>query len=131
MVGTDPIADMLTRVRNASSVGKTQTSIPFSKLKLAVAETIKKAGYFEDVKTNGEGISREIIVEINAEDQSPAFTELKRLSKPGRRVYSAAQDMPRVKSGRGMVVVSTSNGVMSGEQARKQKVGGELICSIY
>lgn len=128
---TDPIADMLTRVRNASAVGKNEVRLPSSKLKQTVAEQLKKAGYLEAVKVEKAKPQDELVITIFAEGSAPVFTEIERVSKPGRRVYAGASDIPKVKNGRGIVIVSTSKGVMTGVEAIKQRLGGELICKVY
>jgi small subunit ribosomal protein S8 len=128
---TDPVADMLTRVRNASAVGKNEVRLPNSNLKQKVAEQLKKAGYFEAVKVEKAKPQDELVITIFAEGNAPVFTEIERVSKPGRRVYAGATDIPKVKNGRGTVIVSTSKGVMTGVEAIKQRLGGELICKVY
>lgn len=128
---TDPIADLLTRIRNAAMVGKREVRVPTSKLKKVVAEQLVKNKYLESV-TLEEGKPRgTLVITINREGENPTFTELTRVSKPGRRVYSAASDIPRIKSGRGIVLVSTSHGVMTGHEAVKNKLGGELLLKVY
>ena len=128
---TDPIADLLTRIRNAVMVGKTEVSVPVSKQKVAVAKELKKAGYLFDVKVE-EGKPRGIIfIQINKPGENANITEISRVSRPGRRVYVKSTEIPKVKSGRGMVLVSTSKGVMSGKEAVKQKLGGELLLKVY
>lgn len=131
MQTTDPIADLLTRIRNAIAVGKGEISVPASKLKLTVAEQLKKAGYLSAVKFV-EGTPRgTIVITINESDENPRITEIHRVSKPGQRVYAKTTEIPRIKSGRGIVLVSTSHGVMTGDQAKKARLGGELICKVY
>ncbi|HSE60671.1 MAG TPA: 30S ribosomal protein S8 [Candidatus Saccharimonadales bacterium] len=131
MQSTDPIADLLTRIRNAIAVGKTEVTAPASKIKLTVAEQLKKAGYLSAVKLE-EGTPRgTIIITINEAGEPAKITEIQRVSKPGQRVYAKAADIPRVKSGRGIVLVSTSQGVMTGEQAKKARLGGEVLCKVY
>jgi small subunit ribosomal protein S8 len=122
---------MLTRIRNAINVGKSEVSLPTSKLKLVVAKELVKAGYLASVKTAKSQPRDEIVITINEAGSSPVITEIARVSKPGRRVEVSAADIPRVKSGRGIVLVSTSKGVMTGAAARKAKLGGELICKVY
>ena len=131
MVSTDPIADMLTRIRNAISVSKTEARMPHSNAKESVAKILKDSGFVNNVSVEKIAGGKDLIIEINEEGSNPTITEIKRLSKPGRRVYAKAADIPRVKNGRGVVVVSTSRGVMTGSEAIKQRVGGELICSVY
>jgi small subunit ribosomal protein S8 len=128
---TDPIADLLTRIRNASMVGKNEIRVPSSKLKKVVAEQLKKAKYLTDVKVEAGKPRDTLVVTINKPGENATFTELNRMSKPGRRVYVASSDIPRIKSGRGMVLISTSKGVMPGHEAYKQKLGGELLLKIY
>ena len=128
---TDPIADLLTRIRNASMVGKTEIRVPSSKIKQVVAEQLKKNNYITDVKVESAKPRDILVVTINKEGENPAFTELTRMSKPGRRLYVAASDIPRVKSGRGLVLVSTSKGVITGQEAVKQRLGGELLLKVY
>ncbi len=131
MQSTDPIADMLTRVRNAINVGKTEITVPASKLKLVVANALKDAGYLFDVKIE-KGTPRDIItITINEAGKNPTITEIAKVSKPGRRVYSSAADLPKVKSGRGIMLVSTSKGVITNREAAKLRLGGELICKVY
>mgnify|MGYP003604125420 CR=1 FL=1 len=128
---TDPIADLLTRIRNAIAVGKNEVRVPSSKMKLTVAKELVDAGYLADVKTE-EGTPRdELVVTIARDGESPKITEIARVSKPGRRVYARAADIPRVKSGRGVMLVSTSKGIMTGREAAKNHLGGELICKVY
>ena len=128
---TDPIADLLTRIRNAIMAGKNEVRVPASKMKLTVAEQLKKAGYLSAVTTE-KGTPRDtIVITIYEPGSNPTINEITRLSKPGRRVYAAVTEIPRVKSGRGIVLVSTSKGVMTDNEARKAKLGGELICRVY
>lgn len=128
---TDPVADLLTRIRNASIVGKTEVRVPASKLKKVVAEQLAKHGYLEAVELE-EGSPRDtLVVTINKPGEVCAISELTKMSKPGRRMYVKSTDIPKVKSGRGMVLVSTSKGVMSGYEAAKQKLGGELLLKVY
>ena len=128
---TDPIADMLTRVRNATMAGKNEVRLPNSKLKQTVAEQLKKAGYLVAVKVEKAGVVDDLVITIHEDGAEPVFTEIERVSKPGRRVYAGASDIPKVKNGRGIVLVSTSKGVMTGVEAVKQRLGGELICKVY
>jgi small subunit ribosomal protein S8 len=128
---TDPIADLLTRIRNAAMVGKHEIRVPSSKLKKVVAEQLKKTHYIADVKVEAGKPRDTLVVTINKPGENPKFTELTRLSKPGRRVYVASADIPRVKSGRGIVLISTSKGVITGAEATKQRLGGELLLKVY
>lgn len=128
---TDPIADLLTRIRNAAMVGKTEVRVPSSKLKKVVAQQLKKNNYLSDVKVEAGKPRDTLVVTINKAGENATFTELTRMSKPGRRMYVSANDIPRVKSGRGIVLVSTSKGVITGQEAAKQRLGGEVLLKIY
>ena len=128
---TDPIADLLTRIRNAKMVGKTEVRVPSSKIKQVVAEQLKKNGYLTDVKVEESAPRNVLVITINEEGDNSTIHEIKRISKPGRRVYVGSADIPRVKSGRGLVLVSTSKGVMTGVEAVKYKLGGELLLQVY
>ena len=128
---TDPIADLLTRIRNAAMVGKTEVRVPTSKLKQVVAEQLVKNDYLVKAVVE-EGTPRgTLVVTINNDGDVPSFTELVRVSKPGRRVYTNVSDIPKVKQGRGIVLISTSKGVMTGHEAVKNKLGGELLLKVY
>lgn len=128
---TDPVADLLTRIRNAAMVGKHEITVPTSKLKETVARELKKSGYIKDVKVEQSSPRNTLIVTINNPGENAVFTEIARISKPGRRVYAGVTEIPRIKSGRGIVLVSTSKGVMTGQQAVKERLGGELLCKVY
>lgn len=128
---TDPIADMLTRIRNAIAVRKTEVTMPHSKVKEAVANLLKTSGFVDAVSVSDLTVGKELTIKINADDTNARITEIVRLSKPGRRAYAGSDKIPTVKRGRGLVVVSTSKGIMSGAQAKKAGVGGELICKVY
>lgn len=128
---TDPIADLLTRIRNAQMVGKNEVRVPSSKLKKTIAEQLKKNKYLSDVKIEAGKPRDTLVVTINKPGESSNITEIARLSKPGRRVYVSAAEIPRIKSGRGMVLISTSKGVIAGHEAVKQRVGGELLLKVY
>lgn len=131
MVSTDPIADMLTRIRNAILVQKREVSLPHSNIKQSVAELLKKNGFLADVKVVDATIGKTLVITINGEGENAKITEITRVSKPGRRAYVAAKEIPTVKRGRGLVVVSTSKGLLTGAEAKAQKIGGELICTVY
>ena len=128
---TDPIADLLTRIRNASMVGKNEIRVPNAKLKKVVADQLKKNGYLSAVKVEAGTPRDTLVVTINKLGESVKFTELTRMSKPGRRMYVNADEIPRVKSGRGIVLISTSKGVITGREATKQRLGGEVLLKIY
>ncbi len=131
MQTTDPIADLLTRIRNAIAVNKTEVVVPASKIKLTVAEQLKKAGYLADVKFVEAQPRGNIVITINKPGENTTITEIQRVSKPGQRVYAGATEIPRVRNGRGIVLVSTSQGVMTGQAARKARLGGEVLCKVY
>lgn len=128
---TDPVADMLTRIRNAIAVNKTEVRLPHSKIKETVARQLVASNYLAKVEVEDAKPRPVLVITVCKEGENPTITEIKRVSKPGRRVYAAVSEIPRVKSGRGVVLVSTSKGIMTGAQARKQRLGGELICQVY
>ena len=111
---TDPVADLLTRIRNAAMVGKHEIRVPSSKLKKVVAQELAKANYIDSVKVESAKPRDILVVTINKEGENARFNELTRMSKPGRRMYVGVEEIPRVKSGRGIVLISTSKGVMNG-----------------
>ncbi len=131
MVSTDPISDMLTRIRNAIAVNKHQVVMPHSKIKQGVAELLKNSGFVDGVDVEGEGISKKLIITINTENSNARITEISRVSRPGRRLYASVDKIPTIKRGRGIVILSTSRGLMTGDEAKKSKVGGEIICKVY
>lgn len=130
-VSTDPIADMLSRLRNAIAVNSRQVSMPHSKVKETVAKILASNGFLESVETKDDNGRKILVININPEDETAKITEINRLSKPGRRVYVKSAAVPTVKRGRGMVVISTSSGIMTGKEAQAKKLGGELICEVY
>jgi small subunit ribosomal protein S8 len=129
---TDPISDMLTRIRNAISAGHTRVDIPGSKLKMEVARILKEEGYINNFVTKGEGVkfSIRIFLRFDAKGTS-SITHLARVSRPGRRVYVGATDIPRVLGGYGINIISTSKGLMSGKNARRENMGGEILAEVY
>jgi small subunit ribosomal protein S8 len=128
---TDPIADMLTRIRNAILVQKREVSMPHSNVKEAVARSLQANGFLESISVTDLSIGKQLHITINQENENSRITEIKRLSKPGRRTYSNVKEIPTVKRGRGIVIVSTSKGLMTGTEAKAAGLGGELIASIY
>ncbi|KKU19768.1 MAG: 30S ribosomal protein S8 [Candidatus Saccharibacteria bacterium GW2011_GWA2_46_10] len=128
---TDPIADMLTRIRNAIAIGQSEVSLPHSKLKEQVAKILADSGFLTSIKTTRANSRKEMQIVINDKDNPPVITQINRLSRPGRRQYVSVGKIPKVKSGRGIVVLSTSKGIMSGPQAKQKGIGGELICEVY
>jgi small subunit ribosomal protein S8 len=130
-VSTDPIADMLTRIRNAVAARQPQITIPHSKVKESIAQLLKKSGFINDISVSGKTPDKIITMVINDRDDNARINELIRLSQPGRRQYSGSKEIPTFKRGRGIVIVSTSRGIITGEEAKKLGIGGELICKIY
>lgn len=128
MMTTDPIADMLTRIRNGIMSNKSEVVIPYSKLKAAVAEILQANGYLGKVSVAEGGGFKQLNIELNGDTQPESLV---RVSKPGRRIYARADEIPTVRTGRGLVIVSTSAGIMTGKEARTKGVGGELICKVY
>lgn len=129
---TDPIADMLTRIRNAIAANHTRVDIPGSKLKLEVARILKEEGYINSFTTKGEGVKYVIRVFLRYDAKgTSSITHLSRVSRPGRRVYVGSTQIPRVLGGYGVNIVSTSKGLMSGKRARREKVGGEILAEVY
>ncbi len=128
---TDPIADMLTRIRNAIAVRKNEVSMPHSKVKESVATLLKDSGFVDGVSVVDATVGKTLTITINSEDSNARITEIVRMSTPGRRAYAGSDKIPTVKRGRGVVVVSTSKGIMTGDQAKKAGIGGELICKVY
>lgn len=128
---TDQVADLITRIRNAILVSKNEVYVPTSKLKVAVIDGLKKGGYIADY-TVEKSHPRDILhVIINNEGENATINEITKISKPGRRVYTSADDIPTVKSGRGIVLISTSKGVMSGAEAKKNRLGGEILVKVW
>lgn len=133
MTSTDPIADMITRIRNSSAVNKPKVSMPHSKVKEAVASLLAQRGFIDTVSTepSASGVGSILTLTLFGPQSNPRITQIDRLSRPGRRNYVGAKAIPVIKRGRGMVIVSTSKGILTGDQARKEGVGGELICRVY
>lgn len=128
---TDPIADMLTRIRNALAVSKDEVRLPHSKTKESLANVLKDCGFIADVSIAGDSPRRELVLGLNSDPSLKPITEIHRISKPGRRVYVGAGEIPSILRGRGIVIVSTSSGLMSGHEARRKGTGGELMCKVW
>ena len=128
---TDQIADLITRIRNAILVGKTEIRVPTSKLKVAVTDGLVSAGYLDSYEIEEHAPRNILHVIINKDGENAKITEITKVSKPGRRVYTGATEIPVVKSGRGAVLVSTSKGIMTGREAKKQHLGGEILVKVY
>lgn len=132
-MNTDPIADYLTRVRNANSAGHRVVSIPASKLKLEITKILFDQGYILSYKVEDETIQKSIKIALKYDrlTKEPVIKKLKRISTPGLRKYASSTEIPRVLNGLGTAIVSTSHGVMTGKQAKKENVGGEVICYVH
>lgn len=132
---SDPIADLLTRIRNAIAVRHPSVAVPHSNIKLAVAQILKDEGYVEDVTVTDEKPVRMIVITLKywgkRREQRPVITNLQRISKPGRRVYVGKNEIPWVLSGMGISILTTPKGVMTGQQARREGVGGEVLCYVW
>jgi len=130
---TDPIADMLTRIRNAYMAKKDSVEVPFSKLKKGIAEILMREGYIASVIENGEEgtVKKTLVLDLKYVNNRPAVQAINRDSKPGHRKYSKSTEMPKVLNDFGIAIVSTPKGLMTNKEARKQNIGGEVICSVY
>lgn len=128
---TDPIADMLTRIRNANIAKHSSVVIPFSKIKESIANILKNEGYITDFEVKEEETKKNILVTLKYFEGEPVVKGLKRISKPGRRVYSSVDNLPKVLGGLGIAIVSTPKGVLTDKECRKHSVGGEVICYIW
>lgn len=131
ITSTDPISDMLTRIRNAIMVNKNEIELPHSKVKEAIAKLLMENHYLEGVKVSGEKTNKKLHIVINSDGTNAKITEINRLSKPGQRAYVNAREIPVIKQGRGIVIISTSKGLMNGADAKANNIGGELICKVY
>jgi len=132
---SDPIADMLTRIRNALMIGKPTCEIPSSKIKVEIARILKEEGYIEDYDVGDEKPFSLITITLKyhgaRRERKPVISDIQRISKPGRRVYRGRTDLPRVMSGIGIAIVTTPKGVMTAQQARREHVGGEVLCYVW
>ncbi|SEL46374.1 small subunit ribosomal protein S8 [Atopomonas hussainii] len=126
----DPLADMLTRIRNAQSAEKSSVSLPSSKLKVAVASVLKEEGFVADFRVEGD-VKPVLVVELKYFEGKPVIEELKRVSRPGLRNYRSADALPKVRGGLGVSIVSTNKGVMTDRAARAAGVGGEVLCTVF
>ena len=135
MTMADPIADMLARRRNALTVGYKQVTLPSSKMKAAIADILKEEGFIEDCHVVDEHPQAQLVIDIKyvgeRKDRHPVIREMKRVSKPGQRIYRGASDLPWVRSGMGIAIVTTSKGVMTAQQARRLGIGGEVLCYVW
>jgi small subunit ribosomal protein S8 len=131
MTSTDPIADMLSRIRNAMAVNKNTIILPHSNAKESIAKLLRDNGFIDMVSVDSEDNRKVLSLVLASEDANCRISTLNRLSKPGRRTYVKSSEIPTVRRGRGIVIISTSNGIMSGQDARDKHLGGELICEVY
>lgn len=127
----DPIADMLTRIRNAGSAGLKQVAMPLSKEKAAIAAVLVEEGYIAKAEVVGEGVKKDLVIDLKYTGGKPVIEGLERVSKPSCRVHCNSVEIPRVRNGLGTVVLSTPKGIMSGRKAAKEHVGGEVLCYIW
>jgi small subunit ribosomal protein S8 len=127
---TDPISDMLTRIRNAQAANKVTVRIPASGIKTAIAKVLKEEGYIEAYGADKEGIKPVLEVKLKYHQGHPVISKLKRISRPGLRIYSSADELPSILSGLGIAIISTSKGIMTDRAARKAGIGGEVICAV-
>ncbi len=128
---TDKISDYITRIRNAGKANHKVVEIPHSKLKYAISEILKEQGFIDDCEKIDDGVQGKIIITLRYHNRLPAIREIKRISTPGRRVYSSVSELPRIKNGLGIAIISTSRGVMTDKHARKNKLGGEVLFSVW
>jgi len=127
---TDPIADMLTRIRNGQRANKVTVSMPSSGVKVSLAKVLQDEGYITGFSTESEGVKSDLTIELKYFEGLPVIEKIDRVSKPGLRIYRGNEDMPKVLGGLGVAIVSTSAGVMSDRQAREQGIGGEVLCVV-
>ena len=128
---TDPIADMLTRIRNALSAGHKTVEVPGSKTKRSIAEILKREGYIDGYVVQDNGPRNSIAISLRWTAGSPAILGIQRLSKPGQRRYARCREIPKVRNGLGILIVSTPRGLMTDKSARREGIGGELVCSVW
>jgi small subunit ribosomal protein S8 len=129
---TDPIADFLTRIRNGIKARKTNVDMPSSKMKMRLADVLKKEGYITGFASNIDGSFITLTIELKYDnDNRPAIEGIKRISKPGRRVYANKDELPKIRYGLGIAIITTSHGLMTDREARRSQIGGEVICSVW
>jgi len=133
MAVNDTIADMLTRIRNASLARHKTTKVPATKMTRSIAKVLKEEGFIGEVEETGEGIKRDLVIELKykGKNRTPIITKLKRISRPGLRVYKNRKELPRVLGGIGIAIISTSSGIMTDREARRQGIGGEVLCYVW
>ncbi len=129
---SDPIADMLTRIRNASAARKPEVVMPSSRIKVGIAEILQREGFVSEVAIDGEGAGRTLRMKLKyTPDEKPVIQGLQRISRPGCRAYAGSDRVPRVRNGIGVAILTTSNGLMTGREARRARVGGEVLCHVW
>ncbi len=128
---TDPISDMFNQIKNAQAVGKIALEIPFSRIKFEIARILNEEGWIEDSSKKGKKTQKKIKITLSYDGKIPKISDFKRISKPGRRIYKGWKDLKLVRQGFGTAIVSTPKGLMSGKKAKKQKLGGEVICEVW
>jgi small subunit ribosomal protein S8 len=133
MAANDTIADMLTRIRNATMARHQTTQVPATKMTRSIAKVLREEGFIGEYEEEGDGIKRNLVIALKykGKNRQPLITALKRVSKPGLRVYSNKKDLPRVLGGIGIAVISTSSGIMTDREARQKNVGGEVLCFVW
>ena len=127
----DPIGDMLTRIRNGQMRSLTNVKIPSSKLRTKILDVLKQEGYISDYKVLFDNNKGSLSVDLKYDNGQPVIREIKRISKPGRRIYARADSIPKIQNGLGLAIVSTSKGIMTDNDARNQKIGGEILCRVF
>jgi len=128
----DPIADMITRIRNGGTApNKKDVGMPTSKMKVAIAEVLKKEGYIIDFREEGEGVDRQLLIKLKFKNKASVIEGIKRVSKPSCRIYCNSNEIPNVRNGLGIVILSTPKGILSGNVAKAENVGGEILCQLW
>jgi len=128
---TDPITDMLNRLENGQAVNKKTVDVPFSKIKYQIAKVLESEGFIESAAKKGRNPKKVIRINLKYEDEKPAITNMERVSKPGRRVYTSLKDIKPVRGGYGISIISTSKGIMTNKEAKTAGLGGEILCKVY
>jgi small subunit ribosomal protein S8 len=128
---TDPIADMLNRIKNAQAVNHPTVEMPFSNFKYEIAKILEKNGFVEKIEKKGRKARKTMEIVLKYRDKAPLISGIKRISKPGQRIYLSSGEIKKVKEGYGMAILSTSKGLMTDREAKKQKMGGEVLCEIW
>ncbi|MBD2179563.1 MULTISPECIES: 30S ribosomal protein S8 [Oscillatoriophycideae] len=133
MASNDTISDMLTRIRNANLARHQKTAVPSTKMTRSIAKVLKEEGFIGEYEENGEGVKKELVISLKykGKNRQPIITKLRRVSKPGLRVYSNRKELPRVLGGIGIAIISTPSGIMTDREARRQGIGGEVLCYVW